>query len=163
MPRFGRTADHRWFAAGTALAAAGLAAWRWRMTRSWFEGWGQWWLGVAAAALMLAGLVYWARKTLHGTRLGQLRPYYLVHVWAGCAWPVVVLLHADARFRGPLHIALAVGCLLVVLLFVVLGGLVLLISSVGLGMLGADFGVREKFVSHNRLGLTKSRSSHSKA
>lgn len=51
------------------------------------------------------------------------------------------------------------GCLLLFLLLIVLGGLVLsnvvLISRIGLGMLGSDHRVREKFVSHNRYGSDK--------
>ena len=69
-----------------SVVAVALLWWRLRMTRSAFEDHGQWWLGIAAAVLMGACLLFVARKWMYGTRLGHLRPYYLFHLWAGAAW-----------------------------------------------------------------------------
>lgn len=105
--RFGRMRDHLPYALGALVLFAAVVVTRVRMTRSEFDDWGQAGYGLAALALLLLSLLFIGRKRLYGTRLGPLRPYYLLHLWAGAIWGPVVLLHAAFAARGHVNVALA--------------------------------------------------------
>ena len=106
-PRFGQAVDHLPYLVGAVAVTAGVLVWRLGASTSAFEDRVQWWLGWIALTLLLVCVGLVLRKQVYGTRLGGLRPYYLLHLWAGAAWGPIVLIHADLQARGFLYLALA--------------------------------------------------------
>jgi hypothetical protein len=106
VPAFARRGEHRPWLVATVAAALGLVAWRLGMSRSDFVDHGQFWLGVVAAALVVAAMAFSLRKRRHAARLGRLRPWYLAHLWCALLGGLGGWLHAGGA-HGPFYLALA--------------------------------------------------------